>query len=183
MTRKHGRNTIVFTPKWNREYEGWTRKYLRAHRWRVEWMYDIDDLLQEAYLVFMHVSDVYPRVVDPPAFFALYRRAITNKINDKSCYRTRRDHIQASLPADTADFLIGRIEGDAGNAGHVAALLSGMTADMQAALHHLITPKKSEVKSRKRLEPRENLSMRLCREMGLPPNTDPISDLKKLFSD
>jgi hypothetical protein len=173
------RQRLAFAPTWDNYYIRWTAAFLKQHKWRVDRLHDFDDLMQDAYLVFVKVCDTYPRVMDPGHFFSLYKRSMINKMHDRSCARSRHGKVNISLPEDVSDFFIGRI-GEAGNAGYAAALLAELPEEMRLVVDYLTT-NQSETPRRKRGQPRENLSMRVCRELGLP-KCDPVADLKELLA-
>ena len=180
MTR-HKRERIVWSPVWGKEYEGWAISYLRAHKWRCDPMYDTDDLVQEAWLVFRHLADTYPRIIDPKHFMALFKRAVINKINDKSCrYSRRKGTVEAPISTDVYEVFAGRI-GEGTNGGYLAALLNEAPEELKLVL---AMAAKGELdiapKRRHKMEPRENLSMRACRLLGL--TGDPIREIKRLLT-
>lgn len=173
------RERIAWSPQWGPEYIKWTTGFLRANKWRVDAIHDLSDLMQDAWLIFHKICKTYPRVTDPKYFFSLYKRAMINKMHDRSCARTRHRKVEVVLPEDIADFFIGRI-GEAGNAGYVSALLHELPEEIQAVIQHMTTIQ--EKPRRVRGAPRENLSRRICREMGLPEDRDPVKELKELLT-
>ena len=179
LDRPQRREQIAWSPKWGPDYVKWTSSFLKANKWRVDPVNDLQDLMQDAYLVFVKICQSYPRVINPKHFFNLYKRAMINKMHDKSCARTRRRKVEVTLPEDVTDFFVGRI-GEAGNAGYVVALLQELPEEMQAVIQYMTT--NQEKPHRVRNGPRENLSRRICREMGLPTDRDPVKELKSLLT-
>lgn len=177
--RPRRRVNVVWSPKWGLDYTKWTSSFIKNNKWRVDHIHDFKDLMQDAWIIFDKICRMYPRVIDPANFFSLYKRAIINKMHDRSCARTRHSKVEAVLPEDVADFFIGRI-GEAGNAGYVAALLEELPEEMRAAIEHLTS---NEPRQRKpKNGPRENLSRRICRDLGLPKDRDPVKELKELLT-
>lgn len=179
MLQRQKRQHVSWSPQWGPEYVKWTTGFIRVNQWRVDRIHDFDDLMQDAYLVFSKVAATYPRVIDPKYFFNLYKRAMVNKMHDRSCAKTRRGRKEIVLPEDVADFFIGRI-GEAGNAGYAAALLNELPEEMKMAVT-CMTSNQAQPR-REKGQPRENLSRRICRQLGLPTTRDPVRELKELFS-
>lgn len=71
-------------PSWENEIRGWTINYIAKNKWRYEAINDFEDLLQDAYLVFLKVAETYPRVVEAPHFMSLYKTSLTNAFTDKA---------------------------------------------------------------------------------------------------
>ena len=179
LERHRWRAQIAWSPQWGPDYIKWTSKFLKKNKWRVDAIHEFSDLMQDSFLVFVRICQTYPRVTDPKHFFSLYKRAMINKMHDRSCARTRHRKVEVVLPEDVADFFIGRI-GEAGNAGYATALLNELPEEMQAVIHHLTS--NQERPRRVRGAPRENLSRKICREMDLPEDRDPVKELKELLT-
>lgn len=172
---------ILWSPKWGPEYIKWTANFLKQNMWRVDHTLDHDDLMQESWIIFDYLVRSYPRVIEPRHFFALYKRAIINKMHDRSCAKTRHGKMQVILPEDVADYFVGRI-GEVENAGYAAALIRELPEEMKLVLDHLVTGDIQPPSKRRKLQPRENLSRRICRSLGLSLDKDPIMDLKRLLT-
>lgn len=82
------RTRLDWNPKWEPEISGMTYKYLKKNLWRCESIHSIEDLMQDAYLLFLKLCDFYPRVIEPPHFMSLYQRSLANMITDKA--RTKK---------------------------------------------------------------------------------------------
>jgi len=71
----------AFVPSWDR-FEAYTKKVIRKHYWRVAAFCEVDDLYQEAYVVFLRCSQKYKgSIKNGSHFFGLYSRALTNRIH------------------------------------------------------------------------------------------------------
>lgn len=92
MDREH-----LPTRQWKGSIEGWVVNYLSANAWRTQPEHDFDDLLQEAYILFMVCQERYTHVTEERHFFSLFRRALTNRVNDLSVVRSKR-HEQTLYP-------------------------------------------------------------------------------------
>jgi hypothetical protein len=100
---------------------------------------------------------------------ALFKKCLTNLINDKSSFISRRKNAYTVLPEDVSSYCY-NMTGDTTNAGYLSALLSEAPQELKLAiamtlsgeLEAPITPK----------EPRENLNMKLRRILGLADTFD-----------
>src|SRR5260221_11573880 len=121
MPRKceRAREHVGFSPEWGNEFAKYATNLHKAQKWRVDPMLDLEDLLQDAFLIFTKIKVTYPRVIEPRHFMALYKRALINSLHDKAAYKQRRGNICVHLGIDAADLGIGRI-GETSNAGYLA---------------------------------------------------------------
>jgi DNA-directed RNA polymerase specialized sigma24 family protein len=72
---------IKYTARWNRAFEGRAINLAKQFYPRLCVDYEIDDLVQEAYIVFLKCKRKYEGTVDNPKWFmSLYNRALTNKL-------------------------------------------------------------------------------------------------------
>lgn len=164
---------LSWVPKW--EYvEGWTKKFISQNQWRCDHVNDFDDLLQDAYLTFVKIAERYPRVVHPPHFLALYRRALANKFHDMSRARRRLRDAFSDVPAeaalehlDTPDSYLEAIIAEAPEATKLALRLIATKPDLfreePAAL-------------------RENLNMKLRRILGVGEEFDFAGSIRDLLA-
>lgn len=91
----------IWKPEWEPKVKGWARKYIYTNKWRYESLHSVDDLMQDAYLVFLKVSDAYPRVVQPAHFMSLYKTSLTNALTDKAReYSRKLDLIDETVVVD-----------------------------------------------------------------------------------
>ena len=176
------RESIVFTPTWGHEYQGYAHNYCRTQQWRCDYVHDLSDLMQDAYLVFVKVKDGYPRVIDAPHFMALFKVALRNSLHDKANYRQRKDSLEDHLSTDVSESCTGRI-GEIGNAGYIAALIAEMPEELRLALNMLAKGLLNEREEKQPgLQPRESLSMQLRRLLRLPINSDPLTMIKRFLT-
>jgi hypothetical protein len=152
-------------PKWEEGIRGWTLKFISKNKWRVDGIHDVDDLLNDAYLIFMKIKQKYPQVVDKPCFMGLYKRAITNWMHDHSRYVRRKRAVHDETSVDAADLFVGRI-GEVSSDGYLMALLAEAPPEVRAALHILVT-NPEVLRSRSHNGRRENLNAKLRRILGM----------------
>lgn len=178
------RERIVWSPVWGKEYQGYTVNFFKHNMWRCDNVHSFQDHLQDAYLIFMKCQSMYPRVIEPRHFMALYKRALANSTHDKALYKQRRGAVEVFLSSDASDFQVGRI-GDLTNAGYLAALLAELPEELRLMLNKLAQglPLEPAQPKRRGLQPRESLSMQLRRLCRLPMNSDPLGIIKRLITE
>jgi DNA-directed RNA polymerase specialized sigma24 family protein len=98
-TQRRKRFRLSWVPSWEGVIEGWSRKFIRLHQWRCDSIHTPDDLIQDAYLIYLKVYERYPRIYDPPHFMALFQRAMWNNLNDHSRYARRKRLIHSEALA------------------------------------------------------------------------------------
>lgn len=86
--RRGARVQVVWEPSWD-EVQPAARNIARRSLWRLAPMYDMDDLMQEARIVFLRISRRYPNIIEAPHFMAMFKLAWVNEINTLSNRRTR----------------------------------------------------------------------------------------------
>lgn len=77
------RKKLPFNPVFYGVYQQWAYKEIKRNFWRLHYLYDIDDLAQDAYLKFLQCERRYVGVVETPEhFMALYKTAFKNHLHD-----------------------------------------------------------------------------------------------------
>jgi DNA-directed RNA polymerase specialized sigma24 family protein len=154
--------------------------YIRKHKWRVDSIYDTDDLLQEARLLFYKLAEYYPRVIDPPHFMALYKRTLSNFFHDQSRLQQERCKTVSMDEASTA--IHNRI-GEMTNAGYALAMIESLPAELRSVLDFAATERvrlKIRKQTKRPLRERESLNNRLIKKLNLDL-TDPSGDLRRFL--
>ncbi len=77
-----------WTPTW-KEVEGAATNFARRNLWRCRPLYEMEDLMGEAYVVFLRLVKRYPRVVDPPHFMSLFLMSWSRILHSIASRRTR----------------------------------------------------------------------------------------------
>lgn len=169
--RLNARVEDLWEPKWDDEIRGWTRKFIRQNYWRTETINDVNDLMQDAYIVFMKVRDSYPCVVEAPLFMRLYQTALWRTFMDKG--RKLKNDILAER------YLKQELECDAlslrsYNEGPMMAMLADGPPELRMLMEFIKDDsnlEKLREPQRKRVnyEPRLNLDQKLSKLLGIPP--------------
>lgn len=184
MARK--RERVVWYPKWDEEYRKWSKSFSIKNKWRCDPINDQDDLLQEAYFVFRRVADSYPRVVDPNYFMALFKRAMINKMNDRSChYNRRKGTVEAPISTDVYEVFSGRM-GELTNSGYLSAVINEAPEELKLVMALLAEGKLDPPKRKPGvMQPREHISTRALAALkayGYEAFENPIGKLQELIS-
>jgi hypothetical protein len=170
------RATPAWSPTWQGPVQQWSAKFIKNNKWRCDRIYDFEDLMQEAHLIFLRISDKYPRIIDPRHFMGLYKVALSNWFNDRASYMQR--HGQAvDLGIDPMELCMGHIE--EGHAGLLSILLEEAPQELRLALALLAENPEALRTETPTAGQRENLNMKLRRILGLSA----AFDLKALLTD
>lgn len=90
----------MYLPEFKGPIEGWTVNMLTKQVWRVSRTHSFEEVMQEAYIVFMRCAARYPIVDTPQHFMSLYKRAWTNELNDLSIKASRAAMLVSENHAD-----------------------------------------------------------------------------------
>lgn len=179
---KRQRVRMAWQPVWTSEIEKWTRYQLQIHLFNCsksttikDNAIGIDDLLQEAKIVFLKLTKTYCIVANEAHFFCLYRTSLSRFLIDRVRAKHRRpsEYLVDDNPAQD------RV-GEVTNAGHLKILIEQMPDELKLVLKAL-TAGRIRLKLNRptaSLRTRENLNTRLRRQLALT-SADPVGDLKR----
>ena len=83
-----------YLPEWNREVVGYAKSFLAKNVWRVGTIYDLDDLLQESYMLFVRLRERYT-ITGPRHFMAMWKTCLHNWLHNLA--KERRRHREVTL--------------------------------------------------------------------------------------
>jgi DNA-directed RNA polymerase specialized sigma24 family protein len=89
-----------YQPEWTKEIETYTLKYLRLNEWRVRPFLELDDMLQEMYLVFLKAST--REFQNPRHFRGYWKTCLHNRVNGWARQRTVRGFVSPSGDEEVA---------------------------------------------------------------------------------
>src|SRR5690606_11351497 len=174
----------IWRPRWEPEIKFWSLAYIRKNKWRYEYTHDVDDLIQDAYVVFMKVAEAYPRCVQPGHFMALYKTSLRNMLWDKSREYERKLHlIDEHMEVDFAQTGDCDTPDPLSNLGEVAALIASGPPEIRMFMSFIQNDenllKLREPQRSKRGEPRLNFDQRVAKMLGIEkyPFRDTIRQL------
>ena len=170
--------------------EGWTVNFCQANLWRVQRSMEFDDLMQEAYLVFLKCSNAYPDVV-PKHFMSLYmtawNRRFINLALEATSHKKQVSLSDLEKPTDEGDGISHEMVGELNNDGHLSVLLRQAPKEVLLVLNLFLNA------------PTELLelalsnwnggdkrcitggSTKICKMLGLPEDLDVLQLVKEYF--
>lgn len=101
-----GGSKIPFTPRWQR-VEGCAVLVIREHYGWLCAEYEFDDLMQEAYLVYMKVKARYPHIDNQKWFLGMFTVSLRNKLQNMARKTGRTislEELPQGLPEAVLDF-------------------------------------------------------------------------------
>ncbi len=111
---------VAYTPQWP-DVQAWAIKINHQNKWRCDRIFEPEDLLNEAYLVFARVAARYPRVIEQRHFFSLFKTALRNHLHDQARYvKRKRLAIEDTATDPCEDDQIGELSHD----GDVRAMVN-----------------------------------------------------------
>lgn len=149
----------------DRALRGWLHNTAVENYWRVADWYELDDLIQDGYCVFLKVSARYPNVANQKNLMALFKVAFVNHIHDLSKKKTRgsivaREH---DLGVDIAD-----IAPDSPDIHLAFAFLPPLLRKLVVAMQ---TDPRAGQPCRRRPDHRETTQEKLARIIGVSPDS------------
>lgn len=176
------RADLGFTPQWDGPIKTWARGFIKNNKWRCDRIYEVEDLMQDAYLVFCKVVDYYPSVREPANFMALYKTSLQNEFHNYARQMRDQHRVVIDTEADIPEYT---------NWGYVAAALTHAPKELKQALAiyaddekraELVQEPKKVRFSRKGLIVKENLNAKLARLAGINPSYDVVAEIRRLFT-
>ena len=165
MQQKRLRSKLNWTPKWEGPIRAWSCNFISRNKWRCDPINDFEDLLQDAYLIYLKIVEAYPSVTEPQIFMGLFKMAMTNNMHDNARYVKRKRVVHEETSVDAPELATGRI-GEVTNNGYVSALLAEAPEELQMALD-IIENNPEALRGKPKVKrKRQNLNMRLRRILG-----------------
>jgi DNA-directed RNA polymerase specialized sigma24 family protein len=116
---------VGYKPQWDGKVKEWARKYLYKHRWRCDSINEIEDLMQDAFLLYLKVVDYYPAVRRDCHFITLYQTTLRNYVTECSRQMRVRKGVLVDGEADASEY---------SNWGYVMAALAKTSDDLKKAM-------------------------------------------------
>ena len=178
-----------FKPMFKGPIEGFVVNYLRRNFWRLEATMEYEDVLQEAYVVFLHVAKTYPDIKEAKHFMALFRTAWTNRVTDLSLQDSKRRENEAGYddgdqPGEYTRDVLGELD----NAGALTVAIKQAPEEIRRVLSlflnapvELLDLASQAWKSRGRKKDHGNAM--LCQMLDFPNGTDVVGIVEDYFSE
>lgn len=177
----------MYVPEFKGPIEGYVVNTLTKNLWRVQRTHTREDMMQEAYIVFMRCAGKYPIIGTPQHFMALFKRAWGNHITDLSVKDSAHKATFADQPiANDGVFSSFEPMGDLDNMGYLKLMVEQAPNEVLMVLNlFLNAPKellelatKAWTASGKR-KPDGNAMIN--KMLGLPAESDPIGRVHDYF--
>lgn len=153
--------TAILCPVWNDDVKRWTAGFLHANVWRCDTIHGVDDLMQDAYLLFAKLTERYPRVTTQASFMKLYKQSMRNALHDHARgMLVKRECIRDEYLDLEGDLMIG----DTTNLGEVLLELEDLPPPIVQCLRLLAT--KPELLLTE-IDKRENFNKKFLRLLGI----------------
>lgn len=111
----------MYKPEFTGPLEGWATNHAKANFWRVKAIMEWDDLLQDAYYIFLKCRERYTGLHEAKHFMSLYQRAYRNHVTDLSWKASEQ---KAEVPVKIMESGINaETIGETDNEGYLAILL------------------------------------------------------------
>lgn len=72
---------------------GWLFAFAKTNEWRLASSYELDDLVQDGYLIFLKIKHRYPHATKPAHLMALFKTSYTNHFIDLERMQRRRGEL------------------------------------------------------------------------------------------
>ena len=183
------RADLGWLPQWEGPIKGWAHGFIIKNRWRCDPAFDVDDLMQDAFLLYMKLVDRYPGVRTPQHFMSLFKTALHNEIHNYARQMKARKEVVVA-PCIQAAEAVAEVP-EYTNFGYVLAVLNEAPEELKMALTVLTDSEKRALLTskprrgrftRKSLVPRENFNAKLSRLAGLDCNYDVVTALRRLLT-
>lgn len=180
---------MSYQPRFEGPIQGWTVNYCRKHAWKTEGSQQWDDLMQEAYLVFLRCVERYPDVEEAPHFMALYKRAWANEMTDLANKDTAlRQEVPFPTTIVDGDVIELEVMGEHYHDGNLATLLRQAPKEVLMVLNLFLNAPNEIVELAlsgwrgrdKRC--RAGGSRKICQLLGLPLDLDVLAMVEDHFS-
>jgi hypothetical protein len=182
---------MSYQPEFKGPIEGWVVNHMTKNYWRVAKTMPREDLLQEAYVVFLRCKRNYANkgvVTTPQHFMALFKTAWTNEFTSLSVADTNSRFIVA----DTTDYGDGAVTldsmGETDNDGSLAIMVRQAPREVLMVLNLFLSAPQElidlalgswNINDRRG---KAGSSKRVCQMLGLPEDLDVLKMTEEYFS-
>ncbi len=152
--------------------KGYISNQARKHLWRVQPLYDYDDLVQEGYVCFAICKNKYGHVETASHFMSLFKTTFQNQIHDLASARTKQQQVyeeEESKEASLIDF----------NAGELLSLISKLPWYLQNFINLTLSDASKPPRLLKQDKERETNNEYYCRLLGIDPREYDLEHLLK----
>ncbi len=185
LTRLEMRVRLDWEPSWEPEISGWSVNFINKYKYKIDPIYEFEDLIQEAYCKYLLCVERYPKIIVPAHFMALFKSALFNHFFDLAKVYKFKQTSSVLLPEDVSDFENIRKEENLLN-GYQAVVLSEMPIELQKWIlsyfnkEDLQKFRESYSTNGDALSQRESFNDRIRRITGMGENLD-LYELMRVY--
>lgn len=179
----------MYLPEFKGPVEGYVVNFLRGKMWRVSATHTREEMMQEAYIVFLRCAARYAaRVENGAHFMSLFKTAWNNEFNDISQRATvAREPISENVLTDEGDVEALDSVGDLDNDGSLAVMIKQAPKEVILVLTLFLVAPQEVVNLameswRSSGKYRADGDKAISRMLGLPEGSTPMTDVKEYFS-
>lgn len=178
---------LEYRPSWHGSIENYAAKYVRRFAWKLQPSYDVQDGMQEAYIVFLRLQQKYHGIDTPQHFMALYKTALSNRVTDLAAEVTKH-RLQSLTQDDECDEPVVEAVGATDNDGALRVAIEQAPNDVKLVLALMLSAPAellevacaTFISKGRRLSQGNALFSKL---LGLPAGSEPVTKTKEYFSE
>lgn len=177
----------TYKPCYDGPIAGWVMNHVQANLWRVSRVRQREDLMQDAYEVFLRVAKKYPNEDTPQHFMSLFQRSWINHVHDLSNANTRQRAEVGFSRTGSEEAYEWEPSGDTNNDGELAVMLRQAPSEIKMVLSLFLNAPQEILdlalaswrgKDRRCVA---GGSARVCRLLGLPEDRDIMQEVADYF--
>lgn len=123
---------MSFNAEWKGPIEGYVTNFLTKNYWKVARTCPREDVMQEAYCVFLRCKRKYPHIEEPKHFMALFKTAWYHEFMDLANADTEQRVEQQPLENESGEIL--ESIGELNNDGMLAVMIRQAPAEVNTVL-------------------------------------------------
>jgi hypothetical protein len=184
-----------YEPIYHGVLEGFTYNFLKKMFWRVKGIYEFEDLIQDAYEIFLRCRNKYcmpesnPRVTEPKHFMSLYQTSLRNHIFNLSRSVSNERFYRVDEREDWDDIMevLKKCVGDRGTEGDLRVMVNSAPPLVREVLDVVVNKKelldKEWEKHKKKGGKAEMGNTYLCSVLGYNPlNVNLVKIVRNYFT-
>ncbi len=179
-----------FTPEFKGPIEGYVVNFMNKNYFKVARTLEREDVMQEAYVVFMRVVMTYPDIEAPQHFMALFKTSwynhFTNLANTDTASRVMVQPV--GYATDEGNELVTDHMGELDNDGYLSVLVSQAPSEVTQVLNLFLNAPQELLdlalgawKGRDQ-RCRTGGSKRICALLGIKPDRDVLKTVEDYFN-
>lgn len=179
-----------YLPTFEGPVQGYAANHIQANLWKVQPLYERDDMMQEAYLVFVRCAGKYPALDTPQHFMSLFKMAWGRHIIDlaKKASAARNCRSATMLDREDGSTYQREVIGDFDNDGQLLTMLRQAPREVMMVLNLLVNAPTELLElaqssfDRRQKRGQKDPEKFIAECLGLPPETRPLRQAQEYLS-